>query len=353
VKVALVIGECPPGKCGVGDYTRRLHVALNSIGVESLLVTSGNWNLSGVFSANKRLRQQKFDIIHLEYPTIAFHYALSPQALSLLGDCVITIHEASQRHILRKLALIPFAIRPEHIIFTSGPEQQFATKWAPWIARRSSVVPVGSNVATIARISPRNLSEVVYFGLISPRKDLEQVFELAALIKAAELPLMVRIVGGVPVKHLAYFEQLRLKSLGLPVIWDRDLSDEQVAERLAGTSIAYLPYWDGASERRTTLKAALQSGMAVITTRGRHTPENLLTAVRFSRNPEDALAQILSLIANSEETSRLRANAMQYAQQYSWESIAKSHLEVYQSVLNSRSSNHMVPAEGKSHLLPS
>jgi glycosyltransferase involved in cell wall biosynthesis len=345
VKVALVTGHCPPGECGVGDYTRCLGKALNASGVETRVITSGNWNLLGVFTASRCLREQKFDIVHLEYPTLGFGTKLGPQGLSLLQSCVITIHEASQWRIRGRLALFPFAVRPEHIIFTTPFERHFAATWAPWIARASSVIPVGSNIAAAAKEGQRTLSEVVYFGLISPRKGLEQVLELGNLIRLSGLPLVVRIVGQVPLKHAVYSDELRLKATGLPIIWDYNLGEEQTAERLAKASIAYLPYPDGASERRGALKAALLSGLAVITTRGPHTACDLEGVVRFCRSPEEALAEVLSLVESPEERSKMAVKAVQYGQQYTWERIAKLHLNVYNFVLGKRSIRRMIQAE--------
>ncbi len=345
MKVALVTGPCPPGGCGVGDYTMCLANALNASGVETHVITSGDWNLLDVFKVSRRLREQKFEVVHIEYPTVGFGRKLGPQGLSLLQRCVVTIHEVSQRHILRKLALFPFAVRPEHIIFTSRFERRFATTWAPWISRASSVIPVGSNIAVAEQESPRTLTEIVHFGLIMPGKGLEQVLELGNLIRSAGLPLVVRIIGRVPLKHAAYGDELRLKAAGLRIIWDHDLTEEQIAKRLAGASIAYLPYPDGASERRTTLQATLQSGLAVITTRGPHTPRDLEGVVRFCRTSEEALAAVNSLIQSPEETSRMAAKAVQYGQRSSWERIAKLHLEVYDSVLSKRSSRSTIRAE--------
>lgn len=320
MKVALVTGRCVPGECGVGDYTARLGKVLNASGAETHLIASGDWSLSGAFRVSRSLRKQKFDIVHIEYPTVGFGYKLGAQGLSLLRNCVITIHEASQRQILRKLALIPFAVRPKHIIFTSSFERRFCTSWAPWIARCSSVIPLGSNIAVAEREEPRTLTEVVYFGLIVPRKGLERLLEFANLIKLAGLPLVVRIVGRVSLKHAAYFDALRLKATGLPIIWDHDLTEEETAKALARATFAYLPYTDGASERRTTLKSALLSGLAVVTTRGPHTPRDLEGVVRFCRSPEEALAEVRSLLNAPEERANMAVRAVQYGQQYTWSS---------------------------------
>jgi glycosyltransferase involved in cell wall biosynthesis len=338
VRVALITGHCPPGDCGVGDYTACLAKALNSRAVETHLITSRHWGLFDAFAVSKTLGRQKFDIVHIEYPTLGFEMELGPQGLSLLQSCVISLHEASQLGPRGRLMLFPFTLRSQHIIFTSQFELGFAAKWFPWTARNSSVIPVGSNIRPVAQATPRAFDEIVYFGLLIPRKELEQVLEMAAFIKTSGLPLRIRVIGRVPHKHISYFEELKLRAAGLPIIWDRDLDEEQTGKRLAVASIAYLPYSDGASERRTTLKAALLNGLAVVTTRGPHTPSDLEGVVRFCRNPQEALATIRSLVENPQEISKMASNARRYGQQYSWERIAAMHLEVYESVLSKRRS---------------
>ncbi len=342
MRVALLVGPCPRGGCGVGDYTMCLGTALQARGTEVRVITSGDWSLRGVFKVSKSLREQDFDIVHIQYPTAGFGTKLGPQGLSLLRRTVVTIHEASQRHLLRKLALFPFGVRPEHIIFTSRFERRFATRWAPWISQVTSVIPVGSNIELGAKHGPRTLSEIAHFGLIMPRKGLEQVIELSGLIKSAGLPLMVRIVGRAPLNHVDYLARLRSETTELPIIWDLDLSEAQIAERLAGASIAYLPYPDGASERRTTLKAALLNGVAVITTRGPQTPPSLGRVVRFCQTAEETLAEICYLIGHTEEIARMATAAAHCGQTYTWERIAELHMRVYQGVLSQKVSHETI-----------
>jgi len=302
--------------------------------VDSQVIASEHWNVSSAFRAHGSLREENFEVVHIQYPTVGFGRRLGPQALSLLQSCVVTIHEASQRHFLRKLALFPFSIRPQHVIFTSRSERQFVTRWIPWISRVSSVIPVGSNIEIGARKASRNLGEIVHFGLMMPGKGLEQVVELSRLIKSAGLSLKVRMIGKAPARYVDYLEKLRSETTHLPVIWDLDLTEEQVAERLASASIAYLPYPDGASERRTTLKAALVNGVAVLTTRSSQTPRALGTIVRFCATAEEGLAQICHLLQHTEEMEQMAAAAIYSAKMYTWERIAELHLRVYRSVLS-------------------
>lgn len=331
MKIALVTGPCPSGVCGVGDYTRRLTDALRQIGIDAQMIEGGDWRLVGALKVRASLNN--FDLVHIQYPAFGFGYKLGPQALSLLRSCMVTLHEASQRRIPRKLSLLPFLVRPKHVIFTSDVERRYITRRIPWVARISSIIPIPSNIGAFPEERPRALDEIVYFGLILPRKGLEQVVELAQLIKSEGLALKVRMIAKPRPERMEYFEKLRLATAGLPVIWDLNLDEEQVAERLASSSVAYFPFPDGVSERRSTLKAALANGVAVITTQGPHTPEVMKGFLRFSGGPREALVAARSLLESPEERTRLTRNAAEYLRQCTWERVAEFHLGVYRSLL--------------------
>lgn len=295
---------------------------------------SEDWHVSGSLRIRRSLKD--FDIVHIQYPTAGFGTDLGPQALSVLRGCVVTIHEVSQRHVLRKLSLIPFALRSKQVIFTSESERQFATKWVPWISKRSVVIPIGSNIRRGEMNGLRRVGEIVYFGLIRPGKGLEQVLELSKLLRSASLRRVVRIIGHVPTDSRGYYESLRAQAADLPIRWSLDLTEEQIAEELARAQISYLPYPDGASERRTTLKAAMLNGVAVITTRGAHTPCGWETAVKFCQTPQEALDLICVLANDEDEIGRMAVSAMQVGQSHSWEYIAQRHLKIYRSLLHRR-----------------
>jgi len=305
------------------------------------VMSEGEWGLRDMRSAVKSMEALKPDIVHIQYPTLGFGYRLGPQLFALGRKCVTTLHEASQAHILRKISLYPFTIRAEHIIFTSEYERRFALRWAPWIRKRSSVIPIGSNVqAHEPNGIRRNSREVVYFGLLVPRKGVDEVLRLAALVKERGLNLGVRLVGSAHPAHAGYLQELRRKGEGLPIVWDIGLPDSEVSCRLAGASVAYLPYPDGASERRTTLKAALSNGMAVVTTRGSATPEEIGEVVRFAASPAEALEVIQNLASDESERSRLVGGAEKYVSKFSWGLIAEAHCRVYEGLVNNHANSN-------------
>jgi glycosyltransferase involved in cell wall biosynthesis len=348
MRVLLVSGPANPGTCGITDYTRKLANALQALDIEAVVYASGHWALLNAFDLHREIRNIMPDFVHIQYPTAGFGCKLGPQALSLLQRCIVTIHEASQTHILRKLALLPFSVRPRYIIFPSSLERKFGLRWVPWLSSLSSVIPIPSNIRRGPTSDRRSIGDIIYFGLIMPKKGLEDVLRIGALIERAAPGLRIQIIGTPPPKHRAYCERLRAQSSALPIIWHLGLSEEQVAVKLASSSVAYLPYPDGASERRASLKAALLNGVSVITTRGVQTPAELAKVVRFSATPEETLSLACSLFRNAQDRAELADKGHAYAVRYTWEAVAHQHALCYQRLLGKREPI-AVAAETPSH----
>lgn len=335
MKVALVTGPFPRGRCGVGDYVDLLAESLRAKGLQAQVIDSGDWSLAKAAEHNRTLRSQDFDIVQIHYPALGFGKKFGPHALSLLRKCVITLHEASQSHPLRRLALLPFSVRPRHVIFFSEFEREYGLKWAPWISGISSVIPPPSNIRRVAHEGPRSMDEIVSFGLIRPNNGHDDLLEFAEHLKSSGMPVRLRIVGSPQSeKFIPYFNELKRKSQGLPIIWDDGLSEVEVAHRLARGSIAYLPYPGGAAELRSTLKAALLNGLAIITTRGLKTPANLEGVVRFAKSPREALEIAKYLLSNPQEIATVSRNAADYVREWTWERTAELHESVYRKILN-------------------
>jgi glycosyltransferase involved in cell wall biosynthesis len=272
----------------------------------------------------------------MQYPTVGYGWHLTPQVLSMAIPSVVTLHELSKAHILRKLSIYPFTVRSKHIIFTTAHERAFALRQAPWISGRSSVIPIGSNISAGPRIEAKRPREVVYFGLFRPEKGLEDVLELASLVKRMDLPLVIRLVGKAYPADSPYFRQLYQRSLDLPIRWDMDREDSAVADILAQAAVAYMPFPDGASGRRGSLLALLVNGAVTITTRGPQTPSELDQAVLFAESPDRALPLIRQVLDDQEFRARWSEKGRSYAARFSWEAIAAQHVQLYKKLLEFR-----------------
>jgi len=163
---------------------------------------------------------------------------------------------------------------------------------------------------------------------------LEDVLQFARTVQAQRLSLTVRIVGSPQAGDGEYLRSIQRLANGLPVIWDLNLPASAVAERLAAATVAYLPFPDGASEKRASLLAAMANGVPVLTTRGATTPDALDGSVRFCSGPSDAINVTKNLLTTPRQMKELSANAMRYAQRFSWESIAESHIVIYRQLLS-------------------
>jgi glycosyltransferase involved in cell wall biosynthesis len=242
----------------------------------------------------------------------------------MLVPGVVTLHEVSQAHILRRLALYPFSIRSKHIIFTTEYERRYASTRAPWISGRCTIIPIGTNIAVVDKPKIMDIKDVIYFGLIRPQKGLEDILDLASLIKESGAHLAIRIIGKPHPKCIDYYHLLRKRF---------ELPDAAVADLLSRAAVAYMPFPDGASERRSSLMTLLANGIATITTKSPTTPSELDSVVKYAANPGQALQVAISLIDDTTVLLDMSAHARGYAGKFTWEFIAARHMDVYRKLL--------------------
>jgi glycosyltransferase involved in cell wall biosynthesis len=340
-RVALVIGPCPYGMCGVGDYTRMLATALERHGLRAEVVESGGTAALMALRLNTAVKAFRPDVIHLQYPTAGFGKTVAPHIFSILNRSVLTVHELQLTHWLRQLSCYPLALRARHVIFTCESNRNYALPWAPWLEKKSSVIPLASNISAAGNgLNHRAPAEVIHFGLMRPNKGIEDVLEFARLAEARGFPLRVRVMGSSPPQHATYLSRVQKSARALSLIWDLNLSREAIAERLARATVAYLPFVDGASERRASLLAALANGVPVITTRGRFTPSGLDEAVRYCSTPDQAVAIAQAMIDAPADRENLAHRGREYAGKFSWENIAQAHVALYQRLAVHHANRH-------------
>jgi glycosyltransferase involved in cell wall biosynthesis len=329
MRVLLISGSYPPATCGIGDYTQRLSESLNAIGTEAMLLRNVEWRVDQLASITAAVRSFNADIVHLQYPSEKYGASISPQLLSFTTPLVVTLHEFSHVRVPRKLASVPFLVSASHLVFTTGYEQSFVARRFPWIRRKSTVIPIGSNIPAADVSCERDSRKVVYFGLLSPRKGIESVLEFARIAKSRGADLQVEIVGTAVQRFRSYAQELMASSADLAITWTLDRALPEVGNVLHRASLAYLPFPDGASERRGTLKAALAAGLVCLTTQGEHTPEDLKKAVVITSGPGDALQIAQGIVQDQQQWDRLSAAARDYAKSFAWDRIAAMHLDLY------------------------
>ncbi|HYK37960.1 hypothetical protein [Alloacidobacterium sp.] len=320
--------------------------ALIEKGLSVEVLTDQDWKLFHVADVLRRLRSGAFDIVHIQYPGLGYAKHLGPPAISLIRDVVVTLHEFSHVHLLRRVASIPFCLRSQ-VIFTTEYERQNAIAKMPFLVRRSQVIPIGSNIQKdTSTLEKRHFQEIVYFGLIVPKKGIEDVIKLAAVVKAQRLPYRIRVIGRIvhAVRELvAYAGNLLQSTKDLPIDWSIDLTEDEVAVLLGKTAFAYLPYPDGASERRGSLKAALAAGAVCITTKGPQTTQEILNATLIGQTPNAALQAIEELTRDRAKWLQYSLRTYKYAEAFEWTNIADLHINLYAHIMGLRSSGFATP----------
>ena len=334
MRVSLITGSVPPYPCGVGGFTEKLAEELRAQGVEVALVTGLDWSAFSANRSRKQIAAASPDIVHIQYPTRGYRWSLGPHALSLSMKTVVTLHEFSQVHLLRTLSSMAFLLRSQ-MVFTTEFERASAQKWAPWIEGRSRVIPI-ANIVDRYQGAPLPRSGVAYFGLLRPKRGLEDFLEFARLLHSKSPELPIRIIGGEVPYAKDYPERLRSIAAGVPIEWHVNKSEAEVARLLSICEFAYLPFPEGATERRTSLIGAMVNGCVIISNGGVQSPARLIDAIEIAASPTEACESILKLQADRNKLEALRNRGESYIQQFKIENVAKAHIALYAELLSAK-----------------
>jgi glycosyltransferase involved in cell wall biosynthesis len=335
LKVVMVTGSSPPEPCGVGDYTERLAKSLTERGAEVHVVNIGTKKFSSLPSLIHEIRDLKPNVVHIQYPTAGYGRSLLPFVFSL-GVLRIpvfaTLHEFSIYNVTRKLLFQTFALGCRARVFSNSAERLVFTNFFKLTRGQDAIIRIGSNIPRGHHGAGRS-SDVVYFGLLMPDKGVEEFIEFADVVRSRHSQLSVKMVCAIPEQFASFAQDTIKRAKYLDIDLQLGLSPSDVADHLASSKIAYLPFPDGASEKRGSLVAAMLNEAVVMTHHTASTPECIRNATVGVRSIENASEQLLRLLSDEGELSRLRTAARECAKLFDWSMIADEHLKLYRSTL--------------------
>lgn len=386
MRVLFITGEYPPMQGGVGDYTWKLGSTLAELGVDVHVLTSedagpahllppgvenvypvvARWGWGLARQVNIVVANAAADVVHIQYQSAAFglHPAINLLPRSLRdspASVAVTFHDLRVPYVfpkagpLRWRANLELARHSDAVIVTNA-EDRLRLSAAPEFTPRLHEIPIGANVlpdlpASYDRAAQRARYSVgpddlllCYFGFLNESKGGEELMDAAAHLVADGLPAHLLMIGGhvgaSDATNAAYLDHVRQRvaELGLRqrVHWTGFVGADEVSAAFAAADIAVLPYRDGVSFRRGSLMAALAHGMPIVST----TPAVPISQLRHGENiwlapvrsPEALADGIRQVWQDQSLLHRLHRGAEALAGQFSWDSIARQHVEIYDAL---------------------
>lgn len=374
MKLVLVSGSLPGVRCGIGEYTARLASQLAlAPGVSVQILTTRNelvrpdalaparvmlvenWGLPSIIRLARLIRTQQPDVVHIQYPAVGYARSLGvlvlPLAVRLLArvPVVLTIHERREKRWHGRLATDFMALTSSRVVFPDPLEAEalrerlrlFGTRVD--VAEMISTIPINRDADRAAFRARLGLAPgeflVGTFGLIHPRRRLEDLIDGVAALRRST-PGKLLIVGGEAdydaERAREYTASLKRKidDLGLSgaVTWLGYVSAAEVSAALQACDVAALLYREGASQRNTTLEAALEHRLPVVTTDGTATSDSLRATPNIyfvkagAYTPADLAQAILSAARTGWVDAGQPAAASRLSDQVAW------HLSLYREL---------------------
>lgn len=334
----LVTGTYPPERCGVADYSARL--------LETQTAKETGWKLAhtretslGALRKNiKMINALNDDVINIQYPSMGYAKSIMPHLLCMYyriftrKTVSVTIHEYSMVGWKAFLFEYIFLFFAHKLIFTNQYERAYAIKYVPWVKSKSTIIKIFSNIPQSTQVKPMSERdyEIGYFGYIIPRKGLEEFIEVVDALKKSGVTINKSyILGMVMPEFKEYGREIISKAEACGIAVYEGCSDQKVADTLASTKIAFLPFPDGLSERRGSFLACIKNGMYLVSKEGQFVTEQMRKSFTIVSSSEEAMSRLKNLLyKNNEELSVLQEKVNDYVKSelpVSWDEVVKQY----------------------------
>lgn len=345
MKVFLISGSWPPDVCGVGDHINGLKKSLDARGTDVQAVRLSKYGIATVFGMVLRSWFMRGDRAVLAYPTEGYGRSVVPfvLALSRPGSLLVHMHEYGSKNAACRWLLRLFRKQSTLYFSNTADKERYVSDTG--IAQRATtvchVLPSPSNIDALTLSEPSRRSgpvHILHFGQIRPRKGIEQVLDVFVRFKAIDPTAVLTIAGAIPKGYEAFANQVRARADEAGIELRLGLEPAALSAAIAGADLMFLPYPEGADEKRGTLAAGLAHGTVCVTTYGPHTSD-LLRSATIGVDPVPAsgathawtecCAQLLlenAVRARSGELQGLADAALGYTEYASFSNLAAQSL---------------------------
>jgi|GEM_PF-501974 len=325
-KIAMLCGSVREGFSGTQDFAERLSERLSGM-FDTIWIDQPDWRARDSVALDRSIGGEAPDVVLMHYPTDAFRFGFAPHLFALLSrraPLVVTLHEFSAGHPLRKLSVAAITLRAKAVVVTTESEKTALLAWFPWLRRRIYIVPIASNIPEREWRKPDRFT-VSFFGQIRPLKGVEFFLDCARLAAEAGLPWRFRLFGSVVKQNRGYFAEIAPVVEAAGIELSLDASGEEVADGLAHSSAALLEYPDGATLRRGSLLAAAGCGTPIATRHSPETPAFVAENTLSIDSPAQALAALRRLADDDAMLQDLHDRAIRIKASTSWDATQSAY----------------------------
>ncbi len=365
----------------------RQAIDSGSLGNARIRPTMTDWNWRSIAHLRRVVSDFHPDVINLQYQTGAFGMEPAINILPVLlrrrkgrNPFIVTCHDLKAPYLFPKAG--PLRIVANRILFALADvvivtnEQDLSRvvharerlRAAPYhdrAGRRSiHLIPIGSNIdrtdlAGDDRISLRHAmgisSEDVaigFFGFVDEWKGVEVLIDAFTVVRNRHDRAKLVFVGGTRASPTAaqsnYQDTIarRIHESGIEtdVIWTGFVEPELVSASLQCLDVCALPFLEGACYRHGSLIAAIEHNLPIVTTEPSLAfPAETTTPLPRLKDGSNALlvppgdanalaAAMEKLIVSPRLREHLRLGVQELAPQFSWQSIARATLDVYEQL---------------------
>lgn len=313
-----------------------------------------NWKICGHMWQTIKNNLNGIDVVHIEYPGVAYKkeigICLLPYLLKKyrkIHGCsykiVVRLHEYTQARMLRKIVIRPILSHADKILIPSNIDYEYLKNIYGKKIRKTLI---GSNIFVKEYKTNMAINQefnISYFGFIYPNKGFEDILRIWDKInkKYTEKNIKFTIIGDFNEKNnrfKEYHEELysHIKSYGLEnkIHITGYMSSEAVSEQIALTDLAILLYKDGLTLRRGSFIAYIKHGIPVITSKGDDECQELFkesSGIKMCENESDVMSAVESIIdMTTDEYMQMAKDNVKKSEVFDWEAIVNDITKVYE-----------------------
>jgi glycosyltransferase involved in cell wall biosynthesis len=378
-RVLMVSADFPPFLSGVGDYADKLAGALHEAGADVTVLTGvsedqgdarrpfrvlrsiARWELNQRAAILAECRQG-YDVVHLQYPGVNYGRGpminLLPVMLRMSGSgprTLVTIHDFRVMRRRWRVRAVPMIWAVDGVIHVDEGDWPSIRAWSIGQTKPRAHIPIAANFEPVpvdAGLREQWRSElgfaadetvIAFFGILYPHKGIGELMEAVNDLHRQGRKVRLLVLGDFD--RMARWRPAMEIMLADPLIrWVRGASLEQVSRGLHAADLCALPFHSGASTNRSSMLAALDHGLPVVTTAGPATPRGFeekfdvrLVPVKDSGALSAAIGRLMD---DSGTREHMRDSAL--AGRRTWGAIAAETMTFYDRLIDARCKNRGV-----------